>query len=73
MSNFECEICNYKTYRKWDFNKHKETKKHIREMVQREMTPEQKNAQNQRAKDTFSLLNLFWILNPDEFSIDFLS
>jgi hypothetical protein len=28
MVNFECKICNYKTFRKNDFNKHLNTKKH---------------------------------------------
>jgi hypothetical protein len=39
MSNFECEICCYKTCRKWDFHKHMETKKHKREMERRECPP----------------------------------
>ena len=43
MSNFECEICCYKTCRKWDFNKHMETKKHKREVEERENTPKTTN------------------------------
>ena len=43
MSNFECEICCYKTCRKWDFNKHMETKKHKREVEERENPPKTTN------------------------------